>query len=375
MAKKSLQPEGVTRKSEIDALFARLSALYAPWPSPGRYPPWNIVIARARVWRRQRSPDGKRLAEGIEQLAGRGLAREGVWFLIGLCESSFRSLRAVEYALEHLFPDFLDTGSNPWPPSAAARELLNSAFRQLWKEKEKTDGKAWWLAAGPLPLPIWHRPGLIAPWVTGVTVKRWLLLDKVPQDAAEALALQLVDALLDQKIRSDELRHWQDLLGKVSVPIDGRQQPLPAHLIDQVRSYVLQQIPIDLLSPTEFLTGFPIPLSACDQFRQILQRAWTPASLRPRGAATQTIPPQARRISEPFTDPSHSELDRTGDASLDREVMFACSLCTEQVGPMEILDHLWDEHGVPKDHIDVQTGHKQIRRTITGQILATWSKK
>ena len=111
MTQKPLREERVTKKSESDALFARLSALYAPWPTPGRYPPSAIVIERARVWRRQRSLDGTLLGEAIEKLAGKGLSQEGVWFLIGLCESSFRSLRAAELALEPLFPDLLHTRS------------------------------------------------------------------------------------------------------------------------------------------------------------------------------------------------------------------------------------------------------------------------
>ena len=374
MTQKPLRQERVTKKSESDALFARLYALYAPWPTPGRYPPSAIVIERARVWRRQRSLDGTRLGEAIEKLAGKGLSQEGVWFLICLCESSFRSLRAAELALEPLFPDLLHTRSHHWPPSATARELLKSDFRQLWKEKEHSHGQGWWLAAGPTRLPIRHRPGLVAPWVTGVVVKRWLLLEKMPQDQAEDLALQLAAALLDQKIRSNELQHWQDLLERITLPSEDGQLLLPAYLVQHARAYVSQQTPIDMLTPTECLRACPIPLSACDQYGEIVQRAWSLPTVRPRGLAPKALPPQARTIHEPFTDPSHSEQEQIEDESQDRDVMVACSLCNEQRRPTEIFDHLWEAHGVPKDQTDVQTGHRRIRRKITGQTLATWSE-
>ena len=48
-----------------------------------------------------------------------------------------------------------------------------------------------------------------------------------------------------------------------------------------------------------------------------------------------------------------------------------CSLCKERVGPGEIFDHLWGQHGVPENHTDVLEGRKQIRQKLTGQILAT----
>jgi len=375
MAKKSLAPAGVTRKSESDTLFARLYALYAPWPSPGRYPPSTIVIERARVWRGQRSPDGKLLGEVIEKLAGRSLAREGVWFLIGLCESSFRSLRAVELALEPLFPDLLHTRSHEWPPSATARELLKSDFRQQWKEKVQSHGQGWWLAAGPTPLPIRHRPGLIAPWVAGVAVKRWLLLEKMPQDQANDLALQLAAALLDQKIHLNELQHWQDLVERITLSSEDGELLLPAYLVQHARAYVSQQTPIDMLTPTEFLRVCPIPLSVCDQFREIIQRAWSLRTIRLRRLAPQALPPQTRTIDEPFSDPSPTEEEQTQDESQDRGVKVACSLCNEKRGPREIFDHLWEAHGVPKDQTDIQAGHKRIRRKITGETLATWSEQ
>ena len=48
-----------------------------------------------------------------------------------------------------------------------------------------------------------------------------------------------------------------------------------------------------------------------------------------------------------------------------------CSLCNERVGPGQIFDHLWGQHGVPENHTDVLEGRKQIRQKPTGQILAT----
>ena len=116
---KPSQAQRVREKSEIDDLFSRIMTLYDPGPLPPLSLPMfqgaeipvllfpTLQVAQARVWRNLEGPHSEELKAAIEAVHLCGLARDQVCFLIGLCEALFRPLRAVDLALERLFPDFL----------------------------------------------------------------------------------------------------------------------------------------------------------------------------------------------------------------------------------------------------------------------------
>jgi hypothetical protein len=390
-----LKKPRVTKKSEIDTLFSLLIDLYAPSRLPPLHLPIfqrvqvpvllfpTLLIAQARAWRGWKTPHSEQLKAVMEPIAAKGISWGGVRILIALCEAQFRPMRALELSLEGLFLAFLYEKIHHWPPSSEALELLKHDFRYLWKEKEKTDETGWVLAAAETPLPIGHRPRLLAPWVAGPTVKRWLLQKSVPEAEAELLALQLTTTLLGQKVRPIELQHWQDILDDIEIPSGGgRTMPLPAYLIDCILSAKDLDRQFEwgcLPTPATFVSTFPIDSQACARFGRKLSEAWTPREERSKNFPGPQIVYKGREITEPHTLQDQEEVPSAEDRapeekpSLQRQALFTCCLCQGQnVGPEIFLPHLENEHSVPASEVSVINGRKELRRKVTGELLARW---
>jgi hypothetical protein len=359
MARNPQQRQSVGRKSKIEDLFSRLCSHYAPWLKASRYPPAHVIIARARLWREQPIPELETVYESVERLGEKGLPKEGVWFVIGLCESIFRPLRAVELALESLFPDFLLTQGKAWPPSPVALELLKSDFLQQWQEKEKRYGTGWVLVAGSTPLRIRHRPKLIAPWVTGVAVKRWLMLETIGAKEAEDLAVELAALLLVQEVRPEELRHWEGLLDKVEITTGEKKVLLTAGIISAARRVVARQLPIDFVQPKEFLDELPLDAGVCNQIRLILEQAWGT---------------EKRSARKPLAQDTSREVQAGGLKGREKGNVVNCNLCKESLEAVEVWKHLQEAHDVAEDDIDLSERGNWIRRKSTGETLGTWVK-
>lgn len=359
MARNPQKRQAVGRKSEIEDLFPRLCSHFLPWLNASRYPPAHVIIARARLWRKQPIPELETIYETVGELAGKGLPKEGVWFVIGLCESIFRPLRAVELALESLFPDFLLTRGKAWPPSPVTLELLKSDFLRQWQENEKRYGSGWVLVAGSTPLRIRNRPKLIAPWVTGVAVKRWLMLETIGAKEAEDLAVQLTALLLVQEVRPEELRHWEGLLDKAEITAGENKVPLVAGIISAARRVVARQLPVDFVQPKEFLAELPLDAGGCNQIRLILEQAWGTEKRSTRKLLAQDY---------------SREVQAGGLKGREKGNVVNCNLCMESVNVKELWKHLQEVHDVEEDDMDLSERGNLIRRKSTGETLATWDK-
>ena len=367
---KPSKPQRVRGKSEIDDLFFRLLSLYQPGPFPPLSLPMfkdakapvlifpTVQIAQARVWRNLAGPSSEELTAAIDAVSVRGLDREQVCFLIGLCEALFRPLRAVELALEKLFPDFLFSRHATWPPSRVARDLLASDFRRLWKDEEKTYGSGWVLAAGGVPLCVQHRPALFAPWVAGIVVERWLKIKGASECEGSELASRLIAVLLGREIRLEELRHWAALLETVLVPTDHGKALLPGYLAEPM---VRLNSPIwsDQFTPTVLLELASFDREACEQFSKILQRAWKEPKQPKKG-----LPAHLRRVRQAAT-------------SAEPEVGFLfppCLRCKHMVKPESIYEHLDEAHGIDKSLVEAFPNRRELRLIGTGEVLYRWSE-
>jgi hypothetical protein len=318
-----------------------------------------VTIARARLWRKQPIPELEMVYETVGKLVGKGLPKEGVWFVIGLCESIFRPLRAVELAIEPLFPEFLLSRGNAWPPSPLAFELLKSDFLRQWQEKEKLYGRGWVLVAGATPLRIRHRPKLIAPWVTGAIVKKWLMLEKIKAEETEDLAVQLTALLLVQEVRPEELRHWEGLLDKAEITTGEKKVPLVAGIISAARRVVARQLPIDFVQPKEFLDELPLDAAVCDQIRLILEPAWGT---------------EKRSVRKPLAQDNSREVKAGGLRGREKENVVTWNLCQRSLEAGEGWSHFQQVHDVEEDDMDLSERGNLIRRKSTGETLATWAK-
>jgi hypothetical protein len=359
MARNPQKRQSVGRKSEIKDLFSRLCSHYSPWLNASRYPPAHVTIARARLWRGQPIPGLETVYETVGRLGEKGLPKEGIWFVIGLCESIFRPLRAVELAIESLFPEFLLSRGKAWPPSPVAFELLKSDFLRQWQESEKRYGRGWVLVAGATPLRIRHRPRLIAPWVTGVAVKRWLMLETIGAKEAEDLAVQLTALLLVQEVRPEELRHWEGLLDKAEITTGEKKVPLAAGIISAARRVVARQLPIDFVQPKEFLDEFPLDAGVCNQIRLILEQAWGT---------------EKRSARKPLAQDISREVQAGGPKGRENGNVVNCNLCKESLDGKEVWKHLQEVHDVEEDDMVVSERGNWIRRKSTRETLATWAK-
>lgn len=305
-AKKSFPRSVDAKKSEIDTLFAQLCALYGPVHSNRVFIPEQL-IAQARVWRGQRTPDPPALMGVLATLAAKGLSLPKSCFLIGLCESLFRPLRAAELALEQGFPALLQRCGEAWPPTSAERALLISEFRQQWKAQEAWYGGEWVLAVGRKPLSLHGRPQFIAPWVAGVAVQRGLMLSSVSEAEAKESARQLVSVLLGRPVRSDEIQAWQARLERIQVPTEAGASLLPAVLIQVTRVAELPTFLAQTVTPAWFLNAVSLPLEVCEQMVAMVSGRWSPGRTRVHHKPIATRPPQVRRLTEAATWPEEGE--------------------------------------------------------------------
>lgn len=375
-AKKSLPSRADAKKSEIDALFAKLCGLYGPVHSHRVFIP-DQLIAQARVWRGQRTPDPPALMEVLDSLTVKGLSLSKSSFLIGLCESLFRPLRAAELALEQGFPALLQRGCAAWPPTAAEKALLLSEFRQQWKAQEAWCGGEWILAVGPTPLSLHGRPQFIAAWVAGVTVQRGLMLSSLSEAEARESALQLVTVLLGRPVRSDELHPWQARLERIQVPTEAGASVLPAVLIQMTRVAELPTFLAQTITPAWFLNAVSLPPEVCEQMVAMVSGRWSPDRTPVPHKRSATRPSQVRRLTEAATWPEEGEepLSLSEEGTPLKSVWFTCHSCTnKELTGDEILLHLEEAHDVREDLLDIHEQRQEIQRKDTGAVLATWRK-
>jgi hypothetical protein len=373
-AKNSFPPPAVAKKSEIDTLFAQLCALYGSVHGHRVFIPEQL-IAQARVWRRQRTPDPQALMGVLDTLAAKGLSLHKSGFLIGLCESLFRPLRAAELALEQGFPALLQRGCEAWPPTSAERALLISEFRQQWKAQEAWYGGEWVLAVGPTPLSLHGRPQFIAAWVAGVAVQRGLMLSSASEAEARESALQLVTVLLGRAARSDEIQAWRARLERIQVPTEAGARVLPAVLIQMTRVAELPTFLARTISPAWFLNAVSLPPEVCEQMVAMVSGRWMPGRTRVHRKPIAPLPTQVRRLTEAATSPVEDEEPPSEEGTLLKSVWFSCRGCTEKgMTGDEICVHLEEAHNVRGDLLDIHERRQEIRRKDTGEVLATWRK-
>jgi hypothetical protein len=375
-AKNSFPRPAVTKKSEIDTLFAQLFVLYGPVHRHRVFIPEQL-IAQARVWRRQRTPDPSALMGVLNTLAAKGLSLPKSCFLIGLCESLFRPLRAAELALEQGFPALLQRGCEAWPPTSAEKALLISEFRQQWKAQEAWYGGEWVLAVGPTPLSLHGRPQLIAAWVAGVAVQRGLRLSSVSEAEAREFALQLVTVLLGRPVRSDEIQAWQARLERIQVPTKAGASLLPAVLMQMTRVAELPTFLAQTITPAWFLNTVSLPPEVCEWMVSMVSGRWSSGRTRVHRKPVASPPPQVRRLNEAATWPEEGEepLSLSEEGTPLKSVWFSCRGCTEKgMTGNEICLHLEEAHNVRGDLLDIHERRQEIRRKDTGEVLATWRK-
>lgn len=318
-------------------------------------------------------PDPKKLIdeicgvdmESVYQLSDGtfGVHPSRLGFIIPLVESLFRPMRAVELELESRFPGFLFGLSRFWPPSETALGVLKDQLFKLWKEIVKEKGDRWVLAVGAVPIPITHRPRLIAPWVTGVTVKRWLITESVCEDEATTLAIGLTTVLLGQQIRQQELEHWENLLQKVLVSTKKRKAPLPAYLANLIPDS--GQCDAQELTPSEFIKLFPIDADACQQFVRILSQSWAIPNERLQKRPSRDIPKRVRSLKEPIAVPDNNEPS-------EDDTSRSCGKCGAKVHLNEIYHHLEMVHSIPKEMVEALPNRKELRRMGTRETLYRW---
>jgi len=210
------------KKSDRGDLLTELSRLYAPLWRPDLSEP-RLTVARARVWRGHPLPDAGRLDAAIETIERGGIPCSDLALLLCLCEVLFRYLRAVEAKLEAVMPTWIGQRVTGKPGQGPQHALLETDFERLWRDGARKEGTAWVLAAGETPLPIRHRPRLVAPWVVGVVVTRWLRLKGLTEQMALYATLPLVGVLLVQRVRPADLHHWDTLARFRGGPDTGRQ--------------------------------------------------------------------------------------------------------------------------------------------------------
>lgn len=375
-AKKSVPSPADAKKSEIDALFAKLCGLYGPVHFHRVFIPEQL-IAQARVWRGHRTPDQTALMGVLDSLTVKGLSLARSSFLIGLCESLFRPLRAAELALEQGFPALLQRGCAAWPPTAAEKALLMSEFRQQWKAQEAWCGGKWVLAAGPTPLALHGRPQFIAAWVAGVTVQRGLMLLSVSEAGARESVLQLVTVLLGRPVRSDELHAWQVRLERIQIPTEAGASVLPAVLMQMTRVAELPTFLAQTITPAWFLNAVSLPPEVCEQMVAMVSGKWSSGRTRVLRTPVAPRPHQVHRLTEAATWPEEGEESpsRSEEGTPLKSVWFTCHRCTEKgMTGDEICLHLEEAHNVRGDLLDIHEQRQQIRRNDTGEVLATWRK-
>jgi hypothetical protein len=338
------QIQGVTGKAKTEDLFQSICDRYDPFQS--RFVSFPLsVVAQARVWRGHDLPEEKRLAEHLKAFIERGFTDNQVERLIAYCESAIRPIRAAELKTEELLPEMLYTKSATWPPNSAGFVLLETEFFAQMKIFETKVGKGWVLAAGAIPLSIHGRPPLIAPWVVGVTMKRWLIIKKIPDMESESLALALVAILLGRTIRPEELRHWESLLNEIEVTDNNALKALlPGYLIDigsrMQPKGIGSRVTIESdWTPSRYLQSIPFDESSVRALAKVIQKGWR-----------------------------HHMGTKTSPTSVN-EIRAICNLCTCSITLWDVYDHFRDIHGILRDQIETEAVRRELRRARTKEVL------
>ena len=350
--------QAVRKKSETGGLFQEICKHYDPFHRC--FLPFPLsVIAQARAWRGHTPPDETLLETSLTALVKKELDEGYIKLLMAYCESAFRPIRAAELALEKLLPGMLFTRSTYWPPSSEGFVLLESDFWNQLKVLEGKSWKRWVLAAGSVPLNIHGRPPLVAPWIVGATIKRWLAIKKVSDTEAEALALDLASVLLGRGIRPEELRHWESLLNTVAVTLDDKTKVLlPGYLID-----IGQRMKPNEMGwggtvgtnwgPKDFLKSVPLDEAACEELAKAIQKGWK----RPtKPTLSRTRKPQNGVTLEPSVEP-------------EIPMHATCDLCSKTIELHNAYKHLEEAHGISHDEIEADPSRHELRRVGTQEVL------
>jgi hypothetical protein len=356
---KRLKNQSLTGKPKTDDLFRTICTHYDPFQS--RFLPFPLsVIAQARAWRGHGQPENEKLARSLKALTENGLAEGQVELLIAYCESAIRPIKAAELEMEKLLPALLYTKSATWPPNSAGFVLLEAEFFKQMKFFENKVGKEWVLAAGAVPLSIHGRPPLIAPWVIGVILKRWLMIKKISDEKSETLAIDITSVLLGRLVRPEELGHWESLLNQVQVTHDnGSKTLLPGYLMAIESRMLLQEAGRSVTveadrTPTHYVQSIPLDKSVVSGLTRAIQKGWKPPKERPSRYAR------------------HRQLDGTlPEASVAPGLLLAsrCQRCHLLVSPEDIYEHLETRHELDPEQIEPLRHRKELRAKASGELL------
>jgi len=359
-----MQERGAVKKSEMDDLFRRIGELYEQHRRPAVdcvLPFPHLQIAQARVWRGLPPADVNDLDGALAAVGKLGMPPLEAAALVALTEALFRPMRAVELELEGHLPDVL-SGFTPAKGllSDPSDRLARTEFSRTWETVRAEVGDAWVLAATRRPLLVRGRPPVVAPKVAAATVVERLLREGRSEGSALGSAGDVAAALLDQPVREAEVDGWRREYRRVTVPVIGSDPlPLTLYLADLFRAVVegrpcwtaetllLRSLH---LTPTDFLTGWHLPIATCAQIAGLVAR---------------------------FSFAEGGE--RLDGQSID---LAACWLCdSEEVSGAEIWSHLRQAHGLREDEYEVPVSSRGrsrgalmslVRRKTTRQVLASF---
>ncbi len=343
-------------KSKIRDLLDRLGQLYgqirllAPYPFP------LLHIARARVWRGFPLPANDELLAAMEQAAQRGMSDIEVSALIVVTETLFRSLKAVELAVEGVFPAFAEKWAGDFMPVKTYESTLADVeFMQLWEMRAREVGEGWVLAAGRRPIWIGGRPSLVSPKILGSAVAERLQLEGAPETAALETAARLESVLAGDEVRLEQVRHWQRIYRGILVRLPNEDMvPLTRHLayplrplgseppLSPERGFQLYEA-LYAMSPADYLRQWRLPPSACADFAGTMWRG-----------------------------PYRSSTDGRGRAKgVD---LFSCSRCdADEMLAESFWLHLREHHGLSDDVMRTVDGANEVRDS-TGTLLGKWRR-
>ncbi len=359
---KPSESQRVREKSKSDDLFQAICRYYDPFHT--RFTPFPLpVVAQARIWRGHGLPNEETLAQSLRGLTEKGFAEGQVESLIAYCESAIRPIKAAELEIEKLLPNMLFTRSETFVPTSAGHVLLETAFFNQLKVFEKKVGRGWVLAAGSVPLSIHGRPPLIAPWVVGVTMKRWLTIKKVSDKDSEALALDLTSVLLERSVRLEELRHWESLFNQVEVTQEnGSKALLPGYLVDigsRMRPHETG-LGVDAgtdWTPTRYVQSLPLDNTITSALAKTIQMGWR----------------RQKKTKTSHTVRRHSTIMLDASVEPESEARAICKLCVHLIALQSVYDHFRDMHGISRNEIEADAVRQELRRTRSKEVLLRYN--